>query len=719
MIAAFLAGSAMVLASADVRPSTQDAPTLLCWPSDERAQYLAYEQRLIASPTRQRLLDMHIALASEPHVAGTPGDWKVIETIAQAFREYGEGIDGWTVEVEEFWAYLSRPIAASVQVITPLETIPLDLKEKPVWGDPVVSAAAEPFPYLAYAASGDVDGEVVYANYGTKADFDRLRSWGVDLSGKVVICRYGGNYRGFKVKFAQEAGAAAVIMFTDPADSGFVRGEVYPEGGWSNECCTQRGSLLVTGWQGDPLTPGVFADKNAARLNPEDVSLPRIPAQPMGYGPAGEILRRMAGDNLPPEVAESWKGGISTTYRLTGGPNLRVRLKVEQKRELVRTANVIATLRGGSTEPAETDRRVIIGCHHDAWNAGAADPTCGTIAVMEAARAFADQARQGHRPRRTVVFAAWGAEEHGIIGSCEHVERHRDLLTAAGVAYINLDMASMGTQFGASASPELKTVIADVARVVPQARINSISVFDDWSRRANAGGTVTIGDVGGGSDHVGFLMHAGVPSASFGSGGSKGNSYHSAYDTLPWYWKVVGDDYESAMMISRMAIGVAARLADAPLLPLDTPRATREFAGHVRSLAPAARELAATRPLGDPAEIDALLTLAESRAVQDVPRLGHFPGQQALLLNKADRQRLLNLANQQAMTSSRRWLPGPGIPGRPWFRNWYVSTDENSGYANWILPGIRRAIETRDPAALSEALKVYREIAGRSSRPSS
>jgi N-acetylated-alpha-linked acidic dipeptidase len=715
MIAASVVCSAMIIASVDARSATPDAPTLLCWPTDERASYLAYEQRLIASPTRQRLLDMHIALASEPHVAGTPGDWKVIETIEKAFREYGEGIEGWSVEVEEFWAYLSRPIASTVQVITPLETITLDLKEKPVWGDPAAAAAAEPFPYLAYAASGDVDGEVVYANYGTKADFDRLRAWGVDLTGKVVVCRYGGNYRGFKVKFAQEAGAAAVIMFTDPSDSGFVRGEVYPAGGWSNECCTQRGSLLVTGWQGDPLTPGVFASKDAPRLDPSDVSLPRIPAQPMGYGPAGEILRRMAGDNLPPE-AESWKGGISTTYRLTGGPNLRVRVKVEQKRELVRTANVIATLRGGSTEPAEARQRVIVGCHHDAWNAGAADPTCGTIAVMEAARAFADQARHGHRPRRTVAFAAWGAEEHGIIGSCEHVERHRDLLNSAGVAYINLDMASMGTQFGASASPELKTVIADVARVVPQARNNAISVFDDWSSRAKAGGSISIGDVGGGSDHVGFLMHAGVPSASFGSGGSKGNSYHSAYDTLPWYWKVVGDDYESAMMISRMAIAVAARLADAPLLPLDTPRASKEFAGHLRALAPAAREVAAIRPLADPADptqIDALIEQAELAARRASPTLGHFPGQQALLLNRVDRQRLLNIANEKAMASSRRWLPGPGIPGRPWFRNWYVSTDENSGYANWILPGIRRAIETRDPAALSEALAVYRGILAR------
>lgn len=627
-------------------------------------------------------------LADEPHVAGTPGDRRTIEEIESKFRELGSGVEGWQVKVHDFYPLLSTPVAAELSIVAP-DSFALELRERGL-GDAAAERARGPFAYLGYAASGDVTGEIVYANYGTKADFETLKAQGVDVRGKIILCRFGGNYRGYKVVFAQEAGAAGVIIYNDPADVGFTKGAVYPAGPWASDCCIQRGSLLVTGYQGDPLTPGVEATRDARRMSVDDAPLPKIPAQPIGYGQAAEIIKRMSGRELPSDLAEAWTGGLPHPYRLTGGEGLRVRLKIEQRREILKTSNILAVLPGSSNDPIDRERLVILGAHHDAWNDGAADPTCGTITVLEAARAYAELAKSGWRPRRTIVFACWGAEEHGIIGSSEWVEANVGVLGAKGVAYINLDMASMGPKFGAGASPELKSVIADAAAVVPQAREPGKTVIDVW--RPVGETEPPIGDLGGGSDHVGFLMHAGVPSASFGSGGSEGTSYHSAYDTLRWYWKAVGDDYEPALMVTRMTIATAARLADAPVIPYEPGRDLKDFGKHLDSIAKAAQSQASQ--FGDAlTEIQGLRQsisrrLAQSPAVsQDVA-----------------------IENEIRMRSSRRFFVEEGLPGRPWFRNWFVANDQNSGYATWTLPAFRRAIENSSAQEFREAATRYRML---------
>lgn len=689
-------------------------PTLASWSDRTRLPYLAREQRLINSATRDSLLRTHQLLADEPHVAGTPGDWRTIEEIAAEFRAMGVDADGkplkgWTVEIEEFWPLLSRPIAAAVEIMPDTagaSPLSLELRERPLSIDPA-SQSTDPLATLAwnaYSGSGDVTAGVVYANYGTKRDFERLKELGIDCTGKIVIARYGGNYRGYKPKYAEEAGAAGLIIYTDPADSGYTKGPVYSEGsvdgqpsgvgsqtggqvegqvgGWASDCCIQRGSIVTLGYQGDPLTPGSFASENATRLPVDAVALPRIPVQPMGYGAAQEILKRMTGTPVP----EEWRGGLPFEYRLTGGDDLRVRLMVKQEREVRRTANVIARLEGSGTVP-ERRQHVIIGCHHDAWYNGAADPTCGTIAMMESARAFTRAVADGDRPLRSVVFAAWGAEEFGIIGSSEFVERRRDDLTRNCIGYINLDMASMGPNFGASASPELKTLIRDCSRVVPAARDNGRSVFVAWRERAQPSSPdappITeppVGDLGGGSDHVPFLMHAGVPSASVGGSGSAGNSYHSVYDSLVWYWRVVGDDYEPALMVTRMATAVASRLANAPVVPHDRALSFAELRLHARAIDRMAveRGLAPAPPTDTAWAVPALETLDEACArMQERATMGR--------------------------AASGRWLVNEGLPGRPWYRNAFIATDETSGYANWLLPALRKAIEEGDRAALDAA----------------
>jgi N-acetylated-alpha-linked acidic dipeptidase len=636
---------------------------------EDGAAFALRREALNSAVSAESLRDWHILLGSEPHVAGTPGGERTVARLRDAFA--GMGLEP---EVWECWPLLATPVAAELEVVAP-ERISLELAERPVRGDP--GSEGHGFGWNAFSGSGEVTAGVVYANYGTKADFQRLRDMGVDVTGKIVIARYGGNYRGYKAKFAQAAGAAGLIIYTDPADSGYMRGLTYPEGGYANDCCIQRGSIVTLPYIGDPLTPGRPATRDAERLAPEDVELPRIPVQPAPYGAVKEIMSRMTGPGVP----DGWQGGLPFAYRIEGGPELRVRLKVQQERKVTKVSNVLATIRG-STHPEQV---VIVGCHHDAWNNGAADPLAGTIALLECAKAFASLAKE-HPPLRTIVFAAWDAEEFGIIGSSEWVEAHRETLTANAVAYINLDMASMGLDFGSSASPSLRTVIAQAAGDVLQpGDPGGRTVFEAWRARGEdpaASWRGRFGDLGGGSDHVAFLCHAGVPSCSIGGGGSRGTSYHSAYDTLHWYWKVVGTDYGSAQMVTRVTAATVHRLAYSRTLPLDQ----RAVAADVRTKL-AALEAGARKAGLVTEEVEAALAGARAAAER---------------LDAASRAEAV--PDEALIRADRAWLFEDGLPGRAWFRSRYAATDEDSGYAAWILPGVCKAIADGDAGLLREEL---------------
>jgi len=623
------------------------------------------------------LRDYHMLLAREPHVAGTPGSAKVIEHLRIALESMGLKPEVW-----DFWPLLCEPLTAELEVVAP-DRVTLDLTERPVKGDP--DSGVHGFGWNAYSGTGEVTAGVVYANYGTKADFEKLKTLGIDVTGKIILARYGGNYRGYKAKFAQAAGAAGLVIYTDPADSGYMKGLVYPEGGFANDCCIQRGSIVTLPWQGDPLTPGHPATEKAERLAIDDVALPKIPVQPASYAAAKEILSRMTGGPVP----EGWQGGLPLTYRIEGGDTLKVRLKVEQKRSVKKASNVLARIEG-STYP---EQMVIIGCHHDAWNNGAADPLAGTIALMECAKAFATLEKQGLRPLRTIVFATWDAEEFGIIGSGEWVEANREVLTKHGVAYINLDMASMGLDFGTSASPSLRRVIMDAASSVPQPGHEGKTVLEAWRARGQSdAGIPGFGDLGGGSDHVAFLCHVGVASCSLGGGGSKGTSYHSAYDTLPWYWKTVGTDYLSAQMVARMTAQTVERLAFSEVLPLDPVSYATDLKAKLLALSKQAVAQGLTTKT-DTELAAAFERLAEIASLIESKDLGRVRGD---LSPEATDQLLLS--------ADRVWLSDRGLPGREWFKNLYAAPDEDSGYASWILPALRRAVERSDADELKVAV---------------
>ncbi len=646
------------------QPAIESAE-LWAWPEGERGAYAEYERQLQSISNAERLRAWHDMTAGHVHISGTPGDWKTIEGLEEAFREMGL-----SVERHEFWAYLSKPVDAGLWIVEPVESA-LPISESAIAGDPFALEGVPEFGFNAYAASGDVTGEVVYANQGTKEDFARLAELGVDCAGKIVIARYGGNYRGFKVKYAEDAGAAGLLIYTDPADSGYVKGIQYPEGGWQTESCIQRGSIKTTPWPGDPLTPFVEATEDAERLDPSEVGLPTIPVQPIGWAAARAIMERMQGEFVP----GGWQGGLPLAYRLTSEGGVKVRLKIDQERGLVRSANVIATLEGA----VWPDEKVIIGCHHDSWGYGASDATSGMISLLESARSFAEMAKAGQRPARSIVFCGWGAEEQGIIGSVEWVEANREMLEKSAVAYINLDMASMGPQFGAGASPSLKRLIVEAARSVPQARDPQQSVYEEWFARSpdkEAEGEPTIGWLGGGSDHIGFVCHVGVASASLGGGGSPGTAYHTARDTLTWYRQVVGEDYEPALMIARMTNAVASRLANAPVPPMDVNRAKLDIARELRALAETYEEQALV-----------LGALSDELA-------GHIPEHDPATLTTAD-----------VIRADRRWLAQAGLDSRNWFKNRLVATDPTNGYGAWPLPEVRAALESSDESGLTGAIE--------------
>lgn len=669
MITTMLAATAVAAAAASAKPALLDS--------------------LQAVPRVESLAKSHAWLAAEPHPAGSPGDARMIQRLAAEMKEMGL-----EVEIEPFFALLPRHRSSSVTVLAGGRTIALPLREKPVPGDsgPAHPDAAD--AWNAYSGAGDVTGQVVYVNYGSRADFDELRRQGVSLLGKIAIARYGKVYRGDKARLAEEAGAAALLLYTDPDDSGYRRGIPYPEGGWANEHSIERGSVKTLTYPGDPLTPFEPATKDARRLDPKSVAMLRIPVQAMGWGAASEILGRMRG----PAVPAGWQGGLPFAYRVTGGDELRVRVTIDQDRAILETANVIGRVRGA----VMPEQMVVVGCHFDAWTFGAGDPHAGTIVVLEMARSFAEAAKRGVRPDRTVVFAHWGAEEFGIIGSTEWVEAHREDLAKNAVAYINLDMAAMGPEFGASASPLLEAAIVAATAHVPQAGATGSTVQELWLARH--GGNSRVGDLGGGSDHLGFYSHLGIPSTGFGAWGSPGVSYHTNYETLAWYHHVVGDDYQPALMLTRIGNALVSDLTSSTFVPLDPRGYAPRLRRHLDAAASAAE--------GTPAEVRFPTLVARVNALEaSAQRAG-------AALEKTAATNGVSVETRRAVDAlliglERAWIAPEGLPGRPWYRNLYAATDPDSGYGSWTLPLLREAIGRQDAAAEAAAVKAYERVLDR------
>ena len=619
-------------------------------------------------------------LTKKPHVAGSKFNNEVIDYIAKTMNSAGLAVKKYPYDI-----FMSKAPGESYLEIVEPKRQPLSMMEDVVEEDPYSSDKDLWKGWNAYSGSGEATAEVIYANYGRKEDFEKLQDMGIDISGKIVIARYGGNFRGYKAKFAEAAGAAGLIIYTDPIDSGYFKGLGYPEGPYYSESTIQRGSLLTEDFTGDPLTPyqpalPLDGDLKIKRKQPEDAQLHSIPVTPIGYGAAKEILGQMNGDVVP----EGWQGGLPFTYRLQGGSALKVFLEVNQPREFVRVQNVIGTV-VGSKYP---DEWVILGCHLDAWGFGATDPSSGTAMLLSLSETLGKLVIEGKGPKRSILIGHWDAEEHGVIGSTEWVEQMRDELKAKAVAYMNFDGAVSGKRFGASSSPSLKELVMDTAKEVDYP-YSEMSLYDMWRGNKKV---PLIGNLGGGSDHIGFYMHVGIPSMSGGAGGT--TVYHSNYDSFRYYERFVDPEFQMGATIEKFAGIMSLRLANATLIPYDLKRYPNDLKIHfdsaeekVRKLKPAFKGFAKTRQaIDDLSKAAATATKNLSNTLND------------MRISSVEIESL----NRQLIALEKSFIDQKGMYYGDWFKSIYASSDPFSGYASWILPGIEYELAIKRRKKLKE-----------------
>jgi len=687
-------------APAPAAPAAPAAPLVGYTPAHAAAQR-ALEVRAVARPTPAAAERHARALAAETHVAGTAAQARTRDYVLAELRRLGL-----PVETRTYRVWLPHATAVQLWRVLPNaaahpaagDSLALDLREPPVPGDP--SSALPQYPTVnGGSGAGEAAGEVVYANYGLGDDYRALDSLGVSVRGRVVVARYGRSFRGIKAREAERRGAAALLIYSDPADDGYARGDVYPEGPMRPAGGVQRGS--VYNGQGDPSTPGWPSTANARRLPADSLAVPGIPVVPISYGNAQLLLGPLRGADVP----QGWQGALPFRYHAGSGP-VRARVRVADDRAgnaYKEIWNTFGVIRGGELP----DELVFVGAHRDAWGPGAADNVSGTASVLEAARAVAEELRAGRRPRRTLVFATWDAEEWGLVGSTEYVEDDSLRLTRHAVAYLNQDVAASGLAFGGGGSPSLRAVLRDAARLVPDpadSSPNAGSVYDAWRRRANtpAGEEPAMGDPGGGSDFAGFYNHLGVPVADWGFGGP-GGVYHSQYDSFAWMRRFGDPAFRAHAAAAKVGALMLLRLANADVLPYDYA----EYARTLRGALPALGARAAARGL-----VGTSVAPADSAfAAMERAALTFARARDSALAAPRPPAPAARAAVNEALKGVERALTRPeGLRTRPWFRNVVYAADEDNGYATVLFPAVAEAVRDGD------AGRAAREVADLAAR---
>ncbi len=522
----------------------------------------SFEQRLIAVPDTASVRQMSRDLSAVPHMAGTPAQAATRDYVLQRMKSWG--VDAWS---KEYTIYLPQPDTVAAWIITGPRATRLALAE-PGSGPQIP-------PFNGYTGDGDATADVVYVNYGLIEDYKTLDSLGISVKGKIAIARYGRSFRGIKAREAQKRGAVGLIVYSDPQEDGYFRGDVYPKGPMRNADGIQRGSMM--NGNGDPTTPSWSSVEGARRVPEDSLDIPKIPIIPMSYGNARRFLEPMTG----PSVPQSWQGGLPFRYHVGPGPvRARMRVKTERgARAFHKIWNTVGIIRGARWP----DQWVVVGGHRDAWGPGARDNVSGSVCVLETARAFATLAREGQRPARSVVFATWDAEEWGLIGSTEWVEELEDTLRANVVAYINEDGTFSGPNFSGAGSPSLKPLLRAATRVVPDP-VGPGSVYDVWLKAHNGDTTaLTMGNLGGGSDFAGFYHHLGIPAGGIGFDGPDG-IYHSMYDSYDWMTRFGDPAYKTHRAGAQLVAVIMGRLANSDLVPLDYAAFGTEMNGLVAQL---------------------------------------------------------------------------------------------------------------------------------------
>jgi N-acetylated-alpha-linked acidic dipeptidase len=698
LVAFFFSGFPLVCIAGTLQAQSSGPQSVFGYSSfDAQAKV---EEKFLAVPD-SKLAGEHLkTLTSAPHLAATPEDHKTAEYVAQKFR--AAGLD---TEIVPYRVLLNQPKEVRVEAFDAGGKLLMSGPTREhVNGDPYQDDPRVVMPFNGSSGSGDLTGDVVYANYGRLEDFDRLAAQHIDLHGKIVICRYGANFRGVKVYIAEKRGAAGVLIYSDPQDDGYYKGDPWPIGPWRPDTGVQRGSVqYLFKYAGDPETPGVASTldlPDSARIAGGG-NQPQIISIPISYHDAAPILQALQGPGVP----QGWQGALPFRYHLGPG-GVKVHLVSQQDYQRRIIWDVIGKIKG-SEYPGE---RVVVGNHRDAWVYGTVDPSSGTAAMLESVHGVGALLKDGWRPKRTIVFCSWDAEEEGLIGSTEWVEQQGKTLDHA-VAYFNVDVAVSGPDFSASAVPSLKQFLRDLTRSVPSPV--SGTVYQQWRMKrrednehqgSNAPPTsdeeVRVGDLGSGSDFTPFLQHAGVPSTDIGSEGPYG-VYHSTFDDFAWYTQNADPHFAYLQEMARILGLEALRMADADVLPYDYTAYAREITAYIE----AAQHKAADAKLAGldfaPAEAAAQrLTVAAQRAHdQEAAASGDL-----VKLNNALRGAEIAL------------LTDAGLPNRPWYKHTIYAPGEYTGYSAVVIPGVNEAIDAKNSAIAAQQLVVLAQALDRATQ---
>lgn len=629
---------------------------------------------------------------SIPHVASSPRNNQLAEFVLEEWKKWG--LDD--VHLVPYDVLLSFPEKIEIELLSP-QRYTLKLREQSYDEDPDTSRQDVGLPYNAYSRSGDITASLVYANSGNPQDYDYLEKKGIDLKGKIALVRYSApySYRGFKAYTAEKRGLAALLIYSDPKDDGWAKGPVFPHGPWGPMSHIQRGGIPYDFlYPGDPLTPGWASNPGCRRISHQQaLSLPKIVSVPLSAQDALPLLKAMDGEKAPPE----WEGALPVTYRLEGTQTL-VHMKVEMKEPIRRIFNVVGRINGTD----KTEGMVVVGNHRDAWVFGGYDPSSGTACLMELVRAFTEAQKAGYKPRRTVVFASWDAEEFTLTGSTEWGEGNHEHLKKNLIAYLNVDSSASGKNFSVQAIPCLFPLINQTLFEVKDPATGK-TVYECWKSGPKEKGTIsiatgsgTIGAIGSGTDHAVFLNHIGAPALDMTFSGDYG-VYHSMYDDYYWMSHFGDPGMLYTATLARIWAHMVIELASNPLLPLDYETHARELKGYLEEWAD---RYDPTRKRSQ--SLFLLLEEMREKASLLTPYVLGKEGAPVRISDEAIQE-----ANRLLIQVERDFTIGEGIPGRSWFK--HLVFGARYSYDVLLFPALTEASEAGDKKGIDQAVKHLEE----------
>jgi N-acetylated-alpha-linked acidic dipeptidase len=687
------------------------------------AAEVQWEQKFRAIPEPDRIRENMRRLSARPHHVGSPYDKDNAEWLLAQLKSYG--LDA---KIEQFEALFPTPKSRKLELLGP-NKVTAKLDEPALSVDPTSGQKDEQLPtYNAYSKDGDVTAPLVYVNYGAPSDYEQLDRMGVSVKGAIVLARYGQTWRGIKPKLAAQHGAVGCIIYSDPKDDGYYRGDQFPNGPMRPADGAQRGSVMdMPVYPGDPQTPGIGAVPGAKLIPLDQVqTITKIPVLPISYADAKPFLESLQGETVP----DNWRGGLPFTYK-TGPSKATAHLALSFNWDRKPLYDVVATI-PGSTFP---DQWVIRGNHHDAWVNGAEDPLSGASPQLEEARALGELLKQGWKPARTIIYCFWDGEEPALLGSTEWAEYHADDLKQHAVAYFNSDGNGRGF-FHAGGSHSLEQFINAVAKDIDDPE-TKMSVWKRERLAARLRGTpesraeaksrpdTRISALGSGSDYTVFLDHLGVPSVDLGYGGEDqgGGQYHSIYDDFYYYTHFQDTDFVYERALAQTAGTMMLRMADADVLPYqfaDQADTIHTYVTEVKKLADKMRTEIKDRnaDLADgvyKAAADPRKTSVPPPSEAVPPYFNFAPLDQAsddLTAAAADYEKAFSAHEQNAdpkvnmlLLATEHALTDPkGLPNRSWFEHMIYAPGFFTGYGVKTLPAVREAIEQKEWSAVDSQI---------------